>query len=77
MEILVHAIIFSVGVSVGYLLKAWFTIRFRDYSGTIFVEKDEEKTLYSLELDDDPETLQFRKILTFKVDSSVENLDRS
>lgn len=44
----------------------------KHYSGTIFITHDElqEKTLYSLELADYPETLEFKKEVVFKVDSS-------
>jgi len=37
------------------------------YDGNIVVSKDEEKIIYSLELDEDPETLQFKKKVIFKI----------
>lgn len=72
MYLLVGFVSFWVGTMVGFLLKAWMTGRFKDYSGTIYVNKDElsERTVYSLELEDYPETLQFKKVVIFKVDSS-------
>jgi len=38
-----------------------------DPSGTIVVIKDEGKIIYSMELDDDPENLQYKKRITFRV----------
>jgi hypothetical protein len=42
------------------------------YSGTIYITHDElqEKTLYSLELEDYPESIEFKKEVVFKVDTS-------
>lgn len=42
------------------------------YSGTIYITHDErqEKTLYSLELDDYPESIEFKKEVVFKVEAS-------
>jgi hypothetical protein len=76
-EILVYAIIFWVGVSVGYVLRAWIAKRFRNYTGTILVTHDQEKTVYSLVLDEYPETIEFRKEVVFRVDAPEENLNRN
>lgn len=66
------AYVFAVGFIAGFLLKA-FLVRNKkeDYSGTIVVSTDKEleKTVYSLELDDYPETLRFKKAVVFKVDN--------
>lgn len=63
------------GIVVGYFIKTVLARRQRS-SGTIYVTHKEEKTLYSLELDDYPESIEFKKTVVFKVDSSVESLDR-
>jgi len=78
MDILVYAVIFWVGVLVGFMIKSWLTGKFRDYSGTIIVDTDKltEKTVYSLVLDDYPEKLEFKKEVVFRVDSSEQSSDR-
>lgn len=71
-EILIWALIFLLGICVGFLLRWWLVRRTEDYSGTIFVHRDtvSEKVVYSLELNDFPEKLEFKKIVVFKVDTS-------
>lgn len=56
----------------GFLLKTLF-VRKVDYSGTILVSHDEEKTLYSLELNENPEGIEFKRQVVFKVSASSEN----
>jgi hypothetical protein len=70
MSILYGIIIFWIGLIVGFMLLRWKLYRERDYSGVIHVTHDEltEKTVYSLELDDYPERLEFKKVVVFKVD---------
>jgi hypothetical protein len=46
------------------------------YAGSIIVDKEEEKTIYTLALDDDPENLQFAESVVFKVVPFEENLNR-
>lgn len=68
MEIIIWVLIFSLGLSLGYLIK---DIRDRraSTSGTIYVTHGEEKTLYSLELNEYPEAIEFKKVVVFKVES--------
>jgi hypothetical protein len=68
MLILYGALIFWLGLVIGFLLMWW---RMHKYSGTIHVMEDERlhKTVYTLELDDYPETLRLKKVVVFKVDS--------
>ena len=63
-------IIFWLGLVTGFLLLRWKLHRERDYSGVIHVSHDElsEKTVYSLELNEYPEKLEFKKVVVFKVD---------
>jgi len=75
MEILIYVLIFLWGLFVGFLLKRWL-VRRASYSGTIFVTHENEKTLYSLELAEYPEKLEFKKQVVFKVDASEVNLNR-
>jgi hypothetical protein len=75
MEILWYVIVFYFGAIVGFLLRIWWEKKAK-YSGTIFVTHEEQKTLYSLELNDYPESIELKKQVVFKVDASEENLDR-
>ena len=70
MLILYGIIIFWLGLIVGIAF-SWWRLH-RHYSGTIYITHDalQEKTLYSLELSDYPETLEFKKEVVFKVDAS-------
>lgn len=75
-EALIYVLVFYAGGMVGFVLKAWLNSR-RSYSGTIYVSTEDHKTLYSLELEDYPESIAFRKEVVFKVDASkIEDLDR-
>lgn len=69
-------IAFGMGIVIGFFIKQW--LNSKDYSGTIFVkrEKDSEKLIYSLELDDSPEKLEFKKVVIFKIDASSQSLNR-
>jgi hypothetical protein len=69
MTILMWAFACVLGITIGILLEKWRAHRNR-YSGTILVTESEEKTLYSLELDEYPENLKFKKEVVFKVDAS-------
>lgn len=79
MDILIYAVIFWIGFVLGFLVKGWLDARFRHYSGTILVSTNEaeEKTLYSLELDDYPERLKFEREVVFKIETSEESSDRT
>lgn len=75
----VWVIVFVTGFTLGFIAKGWLDYVFRDYSGTIVVNKDElsEKTVYSLVLDEYPEKLEFKKVVIFKVDTPDERKNRS
>lgn len=76
---LIYLLIFGLGALVGFLIKSLQMRKYTDTSGTMYVSKDDrsEKTVYSLELDDYPEKLEFKKVVVFKVTNSEENPDRS
>jgi hypothetical protein len=69
-EIIIYILIFYAGLIIGYLLRVWLTHKFTDYTGTIIVTHEEEKTVYSLILDDYPDVLQFKKEVVFRVDAA-------
>jgi hypothetical protein len=75
MNIIVYVIIFASGFAIGYFLKQWFVRRSKS-SGIIYVSHEEEKTLYSLELEDYPESIEFKKKVVFKVKALEEPLNR-
>jgi hypothetical protein len=62
---------FLAGIVLGILIQRSID-RKTNHVGKMIVNKDEDKTVYSLELDVDPEKIQFKK----KVFFSVENPDR-
>ena len=67
--------IFYAGMFFGIIVRTWVYSR-TSYSGTIYVTQEEEKTLYSLELEDYPESIAFKKEVVFKIDTSPESLNR-
>lgn len=73
--ILIYFLILNIGFVIGFLLKA-LLFRMDRYSGNIFIFKNEEKTMYSLELDEDPENLALKKEVLFRIKTSEENLIR-
>ena len=73
--ILLDAIFSSLGIIVGFYIKTWL-VRREKSSGTIYVTEGEERLLYSLELDEYPEELKFKKKVVFKVDTSDDSLNR-
>lgn len=68
-EILIYAVILWVGIFIGFFIRALFGYK-DHYTGTIYVTREEEKTLYSLELNDYPDELRFKKEVVFKIDAS-------
>lgn len=78
MEILKWVVSLWVAFFVGFGFRSYLSAKFRHYSGTMIVNKDDlsEKTVYSLVLDDYPEKLQFEKVVIFKVDK-VDTSDKS
>jgi hypothetical protein len=75
MGILWYVLVFWGGVFVGFLIQGWLRYR-HSYDGKIVVTHNRKGTLYSLELEDYPDTIQFKKEVILKVDASDENLDR-
>lgn len=72
---MIYILLVLAGIVLGYLIRSWMVRRQRS-SGTIYVTHKEEKTLYSLELEEYPESIEFKKTVVFKVDSSDDSLDR-
>lgn len=74
MGILWYALACGIGILIGFLFRAWLV--HRHYDGKIVVTQELYKTVYSLELDDYPDTIQFKKEVILKVDASDESLNR-
>jgi hypothetical protein len=67
-EISVFILILLLGFVIGFLTSEWTRRRSRS-SGVIHVSHSRGKTLYSLELSDYPEKLEFKKKVIFTVES--------
>lgn len=61
--------IWCLSVLVGVVI--WVKGKGDDSSGTIVVIKDGSKIIYSLELEDDPENLQHKDKVTFRVKTEI------
>jgi len=70
-DVYVCIAIWALGILMGYMFKKWLVER--KISGTIYVIRQEDKTLYSLELSGYPESLMFQKEVVFKVDAPKES----
>jgi hypothetical protein len=68
-------LIFCLGLIAGFLLHAVLG-RIRSYDGKIVVTHSRKGTLYSLELEDYPDKIEFKKEVILKVDASDESLNR-
>lgn len=75
MEVLVYLLVFYAGIFIGMTFRSWLYNRSK-YHGSIFVTKNPDKTIYSLELDDDPELIQFKKKVVLKVRPAPQIPDR-
>lgn len=73
--ILGSILIFCLGIVGGFLLHGVLG-RIRSYDGKIVVTHNRKGTLYSLELEDYPDKIEFKKEVILKVDASDKNLDR-
>ena len=75
MGVLWLILVFWLGLVAGFLVQGWLVYR-RSYDGKIVVTHDRHRTLYSLELEDYPDKIEFKKEVILKVDASDESLDR-
>ena len=62
-------IAFAIGIFLGYLARVFLAkkIHQMNYAGRMLVVKTPEKTIYSLELEGDPEALETQDEVVFKV----------
>lgn len=66
-QIFSYILVFYFGIIIGFFFRRWLDNRTAD-SGVIVVTHDEGKLLYSIELNDNPEELQYMEQVKFKVD---------
>lgn len=79
MQILIYIGIFWGGLAVGYMLRHWL-LSMKSFDGVMRVTRneEEEKTVYSLELNEDPDMLAFKPEVIFKVITDLKiNSDRN
>lgn len=69
--ILVVSLAFIFGYVVSNIMR-----KTKSYSGTIKIIPNEDKLIYSLELNENPVMLQYMNEVIFKVDTSEESSDR-
>lgn len=75
MEIVWIALAFIIGGCLGILLHKWISQR-NIPSGTIHITRSRGRILYTLELEEYPEEIAFKKRVVFTVDSPFESPDR-
>jgi hypothetical protein len=69
MNIFYGLLIWTGGLILGFFLRVWIG-RVTGYTGTIFVSREAQKTVYTLELEEYPDEIRFKKEVVFKVDAS-------
>lgn len=77
-DILVYIVGILFAFSLGFVLGTIYINKIKRYAGTIVVTYDEdlERLLYSMELDTDPNDLQYEHEVTFRIDASGNSPDR-
>lgn len=66
MQIVIYIGILFGGICIGYAVRHWLAAM-QSFDGVMRVTKSEEKTVYSLELHEDPDNLAFKNEVIFKV----------
>jgi len=74
-EIIIVIGVFYFGVFIGFILRKWLVDR-SGYDGDLLIIKDDDKIIYSLELHEDPEMMEFKNELIFKVKPLEESSNR-
>lgn len=69
MNILYGILIYIFGLYMGFSFMWWINRRNRQI-GTIFITGNEDKRVYTLELEDYPDEIRFKNKVVFKVDAS-------
>ena len=73
--ILWYILVFILGTWAGFIIRHWLQYR-TSYDGKIVITHENHRTLYSLELEDYPDTIEFKKEVILKVDTPEESLNR-
>lgn len=72
-QFIIAFIILDIGVCIGFAAHKWLLYR-SSYDGVMLVIQDEDKLLYSLELHEDVEQIQYKNELILKVKPLEEEL---
>lgn len=75
MGILWYLLVYIFGLYMGFLIRSWLASR-ASYTGVMHIHDTKEKTVYSLELNEYPEEIRFKKEVIFKVDAPDVDLNR-
>ena len=77
LEILLSLLAFSLGTLCGYIIRV-FLVHKTEYGGAILITQTEDKKIFSLELDVDPDVLEDQDEVLFKVSAhpSVKGLSQ-
>lgn len=67
--------ILIVGFVAGFFVNRFIFVK-KEYGGTIVVTKNEEKTIYSLELNDYPDSIDYMDEVLFKIEHPDESPNR-
>jgi hypothetical protein len=69
MNILYGVLIYILGIYMGFMVTWWISRKSKQV-GTIFITGNEDKRVYTLELEDYPDEIRFKNKVVFKVDAS-------
>lgn len=72
MQIAIYLLIFWIGITFGAIIWGFLRGRLGSYDGTIFVVKEDDKLLYSIELAVNPEQIQYEAEILLKVEVKEE-----
>jgi hypothetical protein len=67
LQALLAFLVFDIGIVIGFMIRFLLVKHLSDYDGVIQVSKVEGKLVYLLELTEDPEALQYRNEVIFKI----------
>lgn len=75
MQYVYYILVFYFGVAGGFFLKVWLNKK-KAFGGTIYVKEAPDKTVYTLEVTNDPENLKYQDQILFKIAPYEESLNR-
>lgn len=73
MLVLYFILVFWAGVITGFFLRTWVLMRYSRRTGTIFVTDAEGIKTFLLELNEDPENIEDKDLVIFRVKKNAPN----